>query len=135
MTLTFLPRLAASAAVVALLLSGCTYRNAEAELPAPSPPGGPNSPPACDTTAVSYSRTLEPLLAQSCVGCHNAARPAADLNLQSFAQVQASARNGDLVGVIGHLPGYSPMPKNGPQLSACELTKLKKWVREGALNN
>ena len=40
-----------------------------------------------------------------------------------------------LLGSVDHAPGYSPMPKGGAQLSACDRAKLRKWVAAGAPNN
>jgi hypothetical protein len=55
--------------------------------------------------------------------------------LANYAGILAQANNGKLLGTINHLSGYSAMPKNQPQMSACERTVIQKWVQAGANNN
>jgi hypothetical protein len=45
------------------------------------------------------------------------------------------AQNGKLYGAVNHSPGYSPMPKGGTKLSACNISKIKAWIDGGSLNN
>jgi hypothetical protein len=55
--------------------------------------------------------------------------------VSSYAQLQAKAANGQLLGTLNHDPGYSPMPKGGAKLSDCDLAKLRQWVAAGTPNN
>ncbi|MBC6610327.1 cytochrome c [Hymenobacter sp. BT507] len=110
-----------------LLLAGCVYDHAD-EPVAPTPT-------ACDTATATYALFVSPLLDQRCRSCHNAQFPQGGANLADLAQVQRYARNGTLLGVVSHAAGYPAMPKNGPKLSDCEITRLKKWIDDGALNN
>jgi hypothetical protein len=36
---------------------------------------------------------------------------------------------------INHSAGYSPMPKGGNKLPACQIAKVRRWVAAGAPNN
>lgn len=110
-----------------LLLASCVYDHAD-EPVAPTPP-------TCDTATATYALFVSPLLDQRCRSCHNAQFPQGGANLTDLAQVQRYARNGTLLGVVSHAAGYPAMPKNGPKLSDCEITRLKKWIDDGAPNN
>ena len=114
---------------VLVALSACTYDSAE-ELLSQAP-----SAPACDSLAVSFSGSVAPLLQQRCVSCHNASLRNGNVSLESYAQVQRVATDGRLMGVITHAQGYPPMPQNGPKLSACEIARIRQWVRSGMPNN
>jgi len=109
-------------------LSGCTYDNAEELL---------ESQPvvACDLTAVTYQATIAPILARNCRSCHNATLPSGSINLETYAQVKRLADNGLLVGVTSHADGFDPMPQGAPKLSDCDISRIKKWVADGAPDN
>lgn len=91
----------------------------------------------CDTSGVTYSGFVQPLLVQSCAytGCHAGAAPAGGIDLSRYADVRAAALNGKLSGVVNHKTGFSPMPKNGTKLPACTIEKIDAWITKGALNN
>jgi mono/diheme cytochrome c family protein len=116
-----------------LLLGGCTSQNGE-DLLASGPLPAPGTP-SCDTTRVTYATTVAPLLLQSCGGCHGNGVALGGVALGSYAQVKTVVSKGRLLGAVDHAPGYSPMPKGGAQLSACDRAKLRLWVRAGAPNN
>jgi hypothetical protein len=42
---------------------------------------------------------------------------------------------GQLDGAINHRSGYPQMPRDGPKLPECELTRINIWIRDGAPNN
>jgi mono/diheme cytochrome c family protein len=115
---------------VALLLGGCASQNGEDLLGS-----GPLPTPSCDTTRVTYAATVAPLLLQNCGNCHANGAAAGGVGLGAYAQTKAAATSGRLLGSVDHAPGYSPMPKGGAQLSACDRAKLRKWVAAGAPNN
>ncbi len=90
----------------------------------------------CDTLNFLYSTTISPLLQSNCIGCHSAGNPkSGGIDLSTFVNAQAFALNGRLLGSVTHAPGYSPMPKGMAQLSACNITQLKKWIAGGAKND
>ena len=90
---------------------------------------------ACDVSNVTYSGTIKPIVTAKCVGCHSGATPANGTDFSIYNALKAKANDGRLWGAINHLPGYSPMPKNGSKLSDCEIAQFKKWIDNGALNN
>jgi hypothetical protein len=91
---------------------------------------------ACDTSAVTLSGTLQPILNTSCnsSGCHNSASASANVILDTYAGVKAVADNGKLMASINHT-GPSPMPKGAPQLSDCVRSQFQAWIHAGAKQN
>ena len=93
---------------------------------------------SCDTTNVTYSASVVPVLDQYCLGCHNntsASSLGGNIKLENYADVKTRADNGSLVGTISHDPGYSAMPKGASKLDDCTITIIKKWVDSGAPND
>ena len=89
----------------------------------------------CNTTNVTYSATVEPILSQSCVGCHLSDSPSGNVILDSYEAVKIHADNGKLYGSINHNSGFSPMPKDGNKLSDCQISQIKAWIEAGSPNN
>ncbi len=85
----------------------------------------------CDTTTVTYSGFVQPLMDTYCKGCHSGPSPQGGLSLSTYAEVKASAQSGRLYGSIAHLPGYSPMPKGGAALPSCSVNKVRRWINLG----
>jgi Planctomycete cytochrome C len=89
----------------------------------------------CDTTNVTYSGFVAPLLTTYCVGCHSGGAPSGNILLNSHAGVQAVALNGRLMGAVTWSNGYQQMPKGSGKLSDCNISKIKAWITNGAQNN
>ncbi|WP_187262973.1 hypothetical protein [Pontibacter beigongshangensis] len=92
-------------------------------------------PGPCDTTAVTYSATVRPILAANCYSCHSSADPSGGVVLDTHAGVSQPAGSGKLLGVISHAPGFVPMPQSGGKLSDCNITKIRQWIEAGAPDN
>lgn len=88
----------------------------------------------CDSSNVTYSQSIKPILSGKCNGCHGNVQPSAGINLTNYLGVKSTVDNGTLWPSVIHTGPY-PMPKNGPKLSTCELSKINKWILSGALNN
>lgn len=109
-------------------LSSCYYDNAEDLL----------GTTTCDTVNISLSEDVMPILSASCLVCHgntSAASLGAGIDLEDFSDLEPYATGGALVGVVDHLPGWSPMPKAQPQLQSCDRAIIRNWVEQGAQNN
>ena len=96
----------------------------------------------CDTSTITYSHDILPIISASCYspgnGCHDAAGASTSgYNYTNFAVLQSTALSGWLVTDINFAPtrGHNNMPKNGTKLSSCDIDKITRWVDEGALNN
>ncbi len=89
----------------------------------------------CDTSNYTYSGVIAPMMTLYCVGCHSSASSPGG-SLADYNSVMVATVTGRLIGNISHQAGYNPMPPGSSvQLSACEVTQVKKWLAAGALNN
>lgn len=117
-----------AAAFIGIMLAsatGCAYDKEEILYPSSN----------CDTTNVTYSLSVVPILSANCYGCHSGNTPIAGFRFDSYANLKPFADNGVLLGSINHDPGFSPMPKGGTKLSACNIAKIRKWIAAGSPNN
>ena len=115
--------------LIVLALSGCYYDNEEELYPGGS---------SCDTTVTTYAARIQPILQTRCYSCHSAqSAPSggAGINLESHPVLQSMAQSGILMAAITHSGNASPMPKGMPKLSDCEISKIQRWVDNGAQNN
>jgi hypothetical protein len=111
--------------VFSFFFVSCYYDNEEALYPSV------NS--GCDTTNVTYSGTIVPILNNSCLTCHSTPATGGSILLTTYAEVVASAPR--ISGSIKQLSGYSAMPKGGGKINSCSITQWDIWVRKGMLNN
>jgi hypothetical protein len=88
----------------------------------------------CDTTHVTYSQTIAPIISANCLVCHYAGNPLSSVILDTWPNVQVYVSNGKLIPSIDHT-GPFPMPKGGSMLDDCTIQKMKRWVTNGAPNN
>ena len=89
----------------------------------------------CDTTNMSYANDIAPILEFNCVSCHNETQSNDGVIFTDYNGVLTEAKNGNLVNVIEHNPGYPQMPLGLPQLPACTINKIVAWVNRGAPDN
>lgn len=112
------------------MVTSCYYDNEEYLYP------GDGGTTGCDTTNITYSGTIAPILANACNGCHYPASSfGAGISVSTYNDLVATINNGRFIGAINHSSGYSPMPKGGSKLSNCNLQKIQKWIDDEALNN
>jgi hypothetical protein len=90
---------------------------------------------ACDTTVFSYAAVIKPIITTNCQGCHSGTAASAGIDLSTYNGLKAKVTDGRLWGAINHMAGFSAMPKNGPKLSDCDITKIRKWINSGSPNN
>jgi len=107
-----------------LLFSGCYY-DVEEELYGSKP---------CDTTAVTYSGTIAPMLSNNgCLSCHGA--PATGGNgivLDNYNSIKTLVDQNRFVSGADRMP-----PSSAPNgiLNDCNMSQLRAWANAGALNN
>lgn len=82
----------------------------------------------CDTTGVSYSQFVAPLMNSNCNSCHSNG----NIITSTYNGLQTIALNGKLIGAVNHEQGFSPMPQGQPKLLECLRLKLGAWVNAGA---
>ena len=90
---------------------------------------------ACDTTNVTFSGSVKPILNNYCTGCHSGSSPSGNIDYSSYDGTKPTALNGKLAGSINFRSGFSAMPQGGSQLSSCSIAIIEKWIELGALNN
>lgn len=110
-----------------MLFNSCSYHN-ELELY------------PCDSTGVSYSKSIQPILENHCYSCHSDANKAVHANnfgLEGYNQVKSiiDLNQGLIIGNIRHDPGFMAMPKGAPKLSECDIAKIQSWISKGAPND
>jgi hypothetical protein len=110
-----------------LMLQSCYYDN-EVYL------YGAGGSVACDTTNVTYSGTIAPLMSSNCNSCHNTTT-GNGVNTSDYTNLKLIVTNGKLVKSVNWTAGAIQMPLGGQKLSTCSLAKISKWVNNGALNN
>lgn len=89
----------------------------------------------CDSTNVTYTNTISPIIVSQCKGCHSGSTPSAGIDLSTYDGVKTIALNGTLYGSVSHATGYKAMPQGGSKLSDCQITAIDKWVKMGAPQN
>jgi hypothetical protein len=108
-----------------LFFVSCYYDNEEALYPTLNN--------ACDTTNVTYSGTIAPLLNNNCTVCHSGSVTSGGILLTNYTSVQTVASSGMLMNALKG-SGVPLMPISG-SLSACKITQFQIWIRNGMLNN
>jgi uncharacterized membrane protein len=89
----------------------------------------------CSTEPSTFSGDVMPIIQHNCITCHSASLQNGGVTLETYQQIKTLAENGTLKGVITHSSGFSPMPKNAPQLSKCNIDAIVQWIEAGAPNN
>ena len=89
----------------------------------------------CDTTNVTFSDHIWPMIENNCFGCHSGGSPGGGIYLTDYANIVSAVESGKLWGTINHIQGFSPMPKNTDKLSDCKINQLRIWIEDGTPNN
>lgn len=89
----------------------------------------------CDTSSVSFSTTINPVIVSACNSCHGGSSPSAGISTEGYSNVKALVDNGQLWGSMNHENGFSAMPQGASKLESCYLQKVKAWINAGAANN
>ena len=124
------------AVFLSLLATACTHKEPM------SPPAGPSN--TCDTSNVSYAKQVQPILQSNCYSCHSsAAVSSGGLDLQNFSSLKSYLNfYYDSDNVYGskfmHIVGQSGLVLYMPptyKLSGCEISTIRSWIRNGAIQN
>lgn len=112
--------------VLMAFLQSCYYDNVEELYPDALP---------CDTSNVGYSETITTIMENNCNGCHSSGFPQGGIITDNYDDLKVIADNGKLWGAVNHDEGYSPMPQNRPKLNDCDLSQIRIWIENGALDD
>ena len=88
----------------------------------------------CDTTNVTFSGNVWPIIDGTCRGCHAGAGASGGVRITNYTQVKALVDNGSLESVLSRNGPKKPMPPGGP-LETCAHDQIKIWIKEGAKDN
>jgi uncharacterized membrane protein len=94
-----------------------------------------SSSTTCDTSNITLSGTVKPILENYCTGCHAGSAPSGNISLTNYNGIKASADNGSLLGSVEHASSFAAMPPDASKLSACQISKIEKWIALGAKND
>ena len=100
--------------------------------------------PAADSTSVSFTRDLAPILAQKCIACHNTEKSKGGYQLHTFERLLQPGDSKEPPVVAG-LPKQSKlfhliiaaddddrMPQKDDPLPAPQIALIQRWISEGA---
>jgi len=88
----------------------------------------------CDTSGVTFSGTVQPLLESRCTGCHNASNASGGVFLHEYAGVKAAVDAGKLEAAVRYEEGAAAMPPDG-KLPDCDIRQISEWIDKGAPND
>lgn len=113
-----------------ILQSGCYFDSEEHLYPQQS----------CDTLDVKYSDQVSKIFEQKCYDCHsNSTQIISGVSFEGYTNLSGylSLGIGDiyLLQAINHEVGATPMPKDRPKLSECEIRTIEIWISNGYPNN
>ncbi|HVX48966.1 MAG TPA: hypothetical protein VHB48_02375 [Chitinophagaceae bacterium] len=121
-------KLVASGSVVIILYWGCYYDKADLVYP--------SSTSTCDTTNITYNKTITGILSANCYSCHSgSASLGGGIKLDTYTGILPYISNGHLVNDIKQTTGSDPMPKGGAKLDNCSINQIITWINKGASNN
>jgi uncharacterized membrane protein len=89
---------------------------------------------SCDTVSVTYTKSIEPLITNKCLGCHSGTTPAGGLNYSTHQGIQAVALDGRLMAAITNPDPKLRMPKGGT-LTECQIEMIRLWIEQNAPAN
>lgn len=96
----------------------------------------------CDSTNVSYTQNVKPILQSNCYNCHsnnNANSNGGGIAIENFDDLfswidtNAGSDGGRLLTDIEHKT--NPMPKGSSKLPNCDIAKIRNWIKEGGKDN
>ena len=87
--------------------------------------------PARQKLARDYDKSIHPLMARLCLGCHSTKEKKGELDLERFTSLdQVSTDLKPWQGMIEQLETREMPPEGKPQPTAVERSMLITWVRE-----
>ena len=115
--------------LLAAVIAGSCYYDSEEYL-------YPQISSGCDTTAVTFSGTILPMLQNHCMTCHsNNAAPSfgGNIKLENYADV--SSQSATVLSAIRQDGSVPPMPLGGAKLNDCLIGQFAIWVNDGTPQN
>ena len=97
----------------------------------------PSNAVPCDTSNITYTNTIAPIMSANCNVCHNIGNPngTPPVITSDYPGLKVVALNGKLANSVNWTNGQHKMPQSGSQLGPCDLAKINSWIKAGALDN
>jgi len=89
----------------------------------------------CDTTNLTFSNDIKPILQANCYVCHAASIQSGGFNMEDFNEIVKRLNSGLLINAINRKDGYPQMPKFQDKLPACIIAKITAWNNAGHPQN
>lgn len=94
----------------------------------------------CDSIHVKYSVNVKPILQNNCYNCHatsTAPSFGSGIILDNHTDITTWVNTtvGSDGGLLLQNLKTGRMPKGASKLNSCDVAKIAKWIRDGALNN
>ena len=90
---------------------------------------------SCDTSNLSFSEDIAPIISLNCSSCHSGASPDGNLLLTDYSSIFEASVNGNLLDAINWQGSVLAMPYQGNKLSDCNISMIQVWVNNGAPEN
>lgn len=112
-----------------VLIPSCYYDNEVDLYPFDNAP--------CDTTNVTYSQTIAPIMSANCNNCHNINTPNGNppVITDNYKDLKVVADNGKLYNSVNWVDGKHNMPQGGGKLSYCDIAKINIWINAKSPDN
>ena len=113
--------------IAIFLIQACSWDNVEEYYPEFG---------LCDTSAVSFSNDIIPILTSNCFACHsnlNSPDFGGGLSLEDHQDVAGSSER--IIGAINHREGFIAMPQGSDKLDTCSIKLFEAWASSGAPDN
>jgi len=102
-----------------ILFSGCENNVEE---------NSEDNPVDCTEVETYYTENVAPILESNCTGCHSGPTPTAGLSLDSYSNVRAAIKTGDVLDRVNRNSGDGGfMPNGGTKLSDANLEILQTF--------
>ena len=111
--------------ILCLLASACRH----------DPIVQPVSENSCDSTNVSFAKSVLPILNKHCNSCHSSVVQTHGIILDNYETIRIFALEGSLYGAIIQNGDYAPMPYSASKLDDCSIASIHNWIREGMKDN
>jgi hypothetical protein len=87
----------------------------------------------CDTTVVTFSNNVLPILETYCYPCHSNKNAVFSngISLEGYDNTKGWADTGYLPGDVRHDAGFIGMPYGKPKLPDCEINTIVAWINQG----
>ncbi len=89
----------------------------------------------CDTSNVSFSNHVKPILSSNCNSCHIGGGNSGSVKLDTYDDVKDAINNKNLKKSITYQNTSSKNMPPGAKMSNCNVSIIEAWINQGMKNN